>query len=63
MTPEEKAVNAVYNGNLVDCTTEEWPSVRRALQDQAGKWIDQGQGMRAQIALREVKRMDEKHRG
>lgn len=57
---ERKAISAVYTGKLVECTKEEYPQVRSALQDQAGKWIDGGDGMRAGMALNEVKRLDAK---
>jgi hypothetical protein len=56
-----EAIDAVHNGNLVQCTKEEYPEIRRALQDQAGKWIDGGQGVRAMIALQEVQRLDKLH--
>jgi hypothetical protein len=52
------AIDAVPRGALVRCSPEAWPAVRRALQEQAGKWIDTGQGIRAVIALREVERLD-----
>lgn len=60
MTPLE-AIDAVYQAKLVDCTAEEYPEVRRVLQRKAGQWIDQGQGIRAQLALREVGRLDQLH--
>lgn len=53
-----RAVAAIEQGKLVTCTPERWPDVRRALQDQAGRWIDTGQGVKAVIALREVERLD-----
>jgi hypothetical protein len=55
-----QALNAVYQGKLVNCSAEEYPEIRTALQDQAGKWIEGGDGMRAMIALQEVKRLDAK---
>ena len=59
MTGKE-AVSAVYAGNLVECTKEEYRrEVRQALQDFAGKSIDGGDGLRATIALREVGRLDQ----
>jgi hypothetical protein len=58
-----QALNAVYQGKLVNCSAEEYPEIRTALQDQAGKWIDNGDGMRAMIALQEVKRLDTKFGG
>lgn len=57
---ERKAIAAVYRGQLVECSKDEYPLVRSALQDQAGRWIDGGDPMRAQIALREVARLDTK---
>ena len=61
MTNQE-AINAVYQGSLVDCTAEEYHSrIRTAIQDQAGKWIDNNDHVRAMIALQEVKRLDAKY--
>lgn len=57
----EVAVNAVYKGELVNCSRDSYPSIRTALQQQAGKWIDQGDHLRAQMALMEVQRLDEVH--
>lgn len=56
------AICAVEMGRLVDCEAADWPEVRRALQDQAGKWLDWGDDMRAQVALCEVQRLDSKFR-
>lgn len=56
---KEEAINAVYNGRLVNCTKEEYHSeIRHALQDQAGKWIDQKQDSRAVMALEQIRRLD-----
>ena len=52
------ALAAVERGELVACAPEEWPVVRRALQDRAGRWIEQRQDIRAILALREVQRLD-----
>jgi hypothetical protein len=61
MTADE-AVTTVYCGGLVRCTAEEYHSaVRSALQDAAGRWVEQGQDLRAQIALVEVQRLDRMH--
>lgn len=55
------ALVAIESGNHVNCTKEEYhQSVRNAIMDQAGKWVDAKDGVRAQIALMEVKRLDEK---
>lgn len=59
MTKEE-AISAIYNGNLVDCTKEEYPEIRTALQEFAGERIDAGDGIRGQIVLMEVQRLDKK---
>jgi predicted thioredoxin/glutaredoxin len=58
-----EAVNAVYHGKLVTCDAFEYREVRNALQEQAGKWIDQNDHVRASIALLEVKRLDAIHGG
>lgn len=60
MTKDE-AIAAIHQGKLVECSATEYNSIRTAIQDQAGKWIEQGQDMRAMIALEEVKRLDQKH--
>ena len=61
MTSQE-AINTVYQGSLVNCTEQEYHSeIRSAIQDQAGKWIADGDNMRAMIALSVVKRLDEKY--
>ena len=61
MTSQE-VINTVYQGSLVNCTEQEYHSeIRLAIQNQAGKWIDGGDHIRAMIALQEVKRLDEKY--
>jgi hypothetical protein len=57
MTTEE-AIQAIYSGQTVDCTADEYSKIRQALQEQAGRWIDQGDQVRSHIALSEVKRLD-----
>lgn len=61
MNTIEKAINAIYKGELAECSKEEYPKVRTALQDKAGEWIDNGDNARAMIALNEVKRLDALH--
>lgn len=57
------AISNVKQGKFVDCTKEQYEvEVRSALQDQAGKWIDEGQDPYAILALEEVKRLDKVHR-
>jgi len=48
----------VMEGNLVECTKEEYPFIRSELQKVAGWMIDNNQGIRVTIALNEVKRLD-----
>jgi hypothetical protein len=61
MTTQE-AINAIYNGGIVKCSSEEYHNgIRSAIQNQAAKWIDQNQSMRAVIALEEIKRLDGVH--
>lgn len=56
---KSKILDAIYTGKLVDVTEEEYRAwARSAIQDEAGKWVDAGDGLRAQIALREVERLD-----
>lgn len=52
-----------HRGIPIECTPEEWwGGLRNALQERAGQWIDNGQVVRAQMALEEVKRLDGIHR-
>lgn len=56
----ELAVNAIYAGKAVSCTKEEYhDAVRGAILEQAGRWIDNDDSVRAKIALSEVKRLDQ----
>lgn len=55
MTPEQ-AVLGIRQGIPVECTAEEWPPILRALQDAASKFLDQGDVVRAGIALQEARR-------
>lgn len=58
----QESIAAIERGNLVDCTSEDYHAgIRTAIQDQAGKWIDQKEILRAMIALEEVKRLDKKY--
>lgn len=60
MTGSE-ALAAVKQGKIVDCSQDEYKAtIRRALQDYAGRMIDQGQDVYAVIALEEVRRLDAK---
>lgn len=54
-----QAIEDVYKGKPIKCKKVEYFELRHALQKQAGIWIDQGQDMIAQIAIQEVKRLDE----
>jgi hypothetical protein len=57
-----EAIDAIHNGRLVECTKDEYNAgLRTVIQDQAGKWIETGQSLRAIIALEEVKRLDKIH--
>ncbi len=60
MTKEE-AIDAIYNGKLVECTIEEYPEIRNALQIRAGILIDQGDILRSILMLEEVSRLDRMH--
>ena len=54
-------VRGLYNGNPIECTEEEYKDfLRSEIQDFAGKMIDDGQDIRAIIALQEVKILDKK---
>lgn len=58
MTTPIEAVACVERGEPVRCTREEWPAIRAALQRAGGRGIDGGDGVRATIALNEIKRLD-----
>ncbi len=58
----EKVQGAIHNGDPIRCTKEEYPLIRKELHKIAGAYIDDGDAVRGTIALREVKRLDEKHR-
>jgi hypothetical protein len=58
MTVQEQVKNAVEAGRLVECSKDEYPVVRAALQDQAAWWREGGYHIRAQIADAEVRRLD-----
>lgn len=56
---KESVINRIRTGRLIQCTRQEYvDSVRGWLQDQAGVWIDTNQGIVAQLALAEVRRLD-----
>jgi len=60
MTLEERLQNTIHNGNVVKCSKEEYPKVREILHNVASRYIDNGESVRASIALNEIKRLDEK---
>jgi len=55
-----RAVRRIYNGKLVDCSKDDWPDVRSAISREAARMVDQGQHIRAQIMLEEIRRLDRK---
>lgn len=62
MTTKEQIVNDLYQGQIVQVDREEYVEwARTVIQEQAGKWVEQGDGIRAHIALSEVKRLDKVH--
>ena len=57
----DERVIGLYHGNPIDCTKEEYRDfLRSQIQDFAGEMIDNGQDIRAMIALSEVKSLDKK---
>lgn len=60
MKTKEQVKAVIMAGNLIDCSTEEYPDVRRYLQEFAGESVDNGQPIYTMIALNEVKRLDKK---
>jgi hypothetical protein len=60
--PLEDRVDALaYRGELVECTTAEYPAVRRLLTDAAARYLDTQQELRAQVILNELRRLDALH--
>jgi len=58
---KNEALAAVKQGKVVTCSAGEYEAtIRHALQDYAGRMIDQGQDIYAQIAFQEVRRLDRK---
>lgn len=58
---DSQALAAVRQGKVVRCSQGEYKAtIRHALQHYAGRMIDQGQDVYAQIALQEVRRLDSK---
>jgi predicted phage terminase large subunit-like protein len=56
------AVAAVERGELVECDATQYRKVVRiALHVQAGQWIEDGDSVRAMIALDQIRRLDAKH--
>jgi hypothetical protein len=48
-----------YSGTPINCSAEEYhASLRGQIQSAAATWIDQGQNVRAMMALNEVRRLD-----
>ena len=63
MTDEfkERIKAAIHDGQLVECSKEEYPQVRKLLHSLASQYIDKGDNVRATIALSEIKRLDKKY--
>ena len=57
----DERVKELYNGNPIKCTEKEYRDfLRSQIQNFAGKMVDEGQDVRAMIALSEVKSLDKK---
>jgi phage terminase large subunit len=57
-----KAIHTISTGKTVLCSREDYhKQIRAGILQQAGKWIDTGDAMRAKIALQEVSRLDKLH--
>ena len=56
MTPEE-AVKTIKLAGIIECTKEQFPEIKAALQKYAAQQIDFGQDIYAIIALNEIKRL------
>jgi len=57
----DKAISAVFILEPVNCTKEEWPAVRNALQDWAKNGLTRNSpAFREEFALEEIRRLDRK---
>lgn len=55
-----EAIAGLRQGQPIECAKDEWDNgLRAAVQAFAAKMVDQEQTVYAQIALREVKRLDD----
>lgn len=58
---DERIVRLGHTGEPIKCTEDEYRNgLRTQIQEAASKWIDNGQDIRAQMALIEVRRLDTK---
>ena len=58
---ERMVAQAIMQGNLVECSEEDYKNkIRHLLHQLAGNKIDQSQDIYAMIALNEIKRLDNK---
>lgn len=58
---DERILDLGHRGLIILCDEAEYRGgLRGKIQDAAAKWLDHGEPMRAQIALSEVKRLDER---
>ena len=53
------AIQSIYQSKTIYCTEQQYRcEIRDALRLQAGRWREEGQTVRAKVALMEVERLD-----
>lgn len=63
MSPPDRRVEELRMcGKPIVCAPEEWPTLRRHLHEAAARDIETQQGIRAQMALMEIARLDKHFR-
>jgi hypothetical protein len=55
---KNKIKQKLVQAELIDCEKDDYPDVRRFIQECAGEFIDVNDHIRAEIALAEVRRLD-----
>ncbi len=57
MTPPE-AIKAIRDGQAVECSREEYPAIRRALQDELVVLSREGDNLRGFMVTEEIRTLD-----
>jgi len=57
---KSEILDAVHNGNPIQCSKEEYPEVRKILHEIASDYANYNDVVRLSIVLEEIKRLDKK---